>query len=225
MDTNTISRVSEPRTAGESRAARKERTRQALLDGALDLVGDRNFSSVSLREVARAADIVPTAFYRHFGSLEELGVVLVEESMRVLRQMLRDTRRAPAAKGASGTMRTSGSLHLLADQVRAHPAQFRFLTRERNGGVPEIRRAIDSEMRVFVSELVVDLARVPALADWSRADLEAAADLIVATGAATAVELLDSDRPGGHEAQIVERAEKQLRLVVLGMGAWDPQRS
>ena len=62
----------------ESRAAKKERTRQALLDTAMDLSADRGFAGISLREVAREAGIVPTAFYRHFASLEDVGVVLVE---------------------------------------------------------------------------------------------------------------------------------------------------
>ncbi|NLU83985.1 TetR family transcriptional regulator [Rhodococcus sp. HNM0569] len=213
MRVNTIAGVS------ESRAERKERTRRALLDGTLDLMADRSFSGVSLREVARAADIVPTAFYRHFASLEELGVVLVEQSMRVLRQMLRDARRTP------GTRTASESLQILVRHVRTHPAQFRFLTRERYGGVREIRRAIETEMRVFVSELTVDLARVPALAEWSNEDLEAAADLIVATGAATVAELLEIDRPGSpRESDVVAKAEKQMRLILLGMSAWDPNR-
>ena len=70
----------------ESRAEKKGRTRQALLDATMELVADRSFSGLSLREVARGAGIVPTAFYRHFSSMEDLGVTLVEDAMRVLRR-------------------------------------------------------------------------------------------------------------------------------------------
>ncbi|MGB7364538.1 MAG: TetR family transcriptional regulator, partial [Rhodococcus sp. (in: high G+C Gram-positive bacteria)] len=86
--------------APASRAERKERTRQALLTGTLDAIADRSFSSVSLREVTRAAGIVPTAFYRHFASMEDLGVAVVEDSMRVLRKILKDVRRHPSADNA-----------------------------------------------------------------------------------------------------------------------------
>ncbi|QNG18324.1 TetR family transcriptional regulator [Rhodococcus triatomae] len=219
MTTHTLTEVRTSNTAGpESRAARKERTRKALIDGTLELLADRSFASVSLREVARAADIVPTAFYRHFASLEELGVVLVEESMRVLRQMLRDARRTTTAKSASD------SLAILVRQVSAHEAQFRFLSRERYGGVPEVRRAIATEMRIFASELTIDLSRMPAMADWTNGDLEMAADLIVSTMFSAVVDLLEAGAPGTKSrAEVVEQAERQLRLIMLGMAQWAPR--
>lgn len=206
--------VSEP---VETRAQRKERTRQALLDRALELHADRSFASVSLREVARAAGIVPTAFYRHFSSMEELGVALAEDSMRVLRRMLRDARRTPSTKNARD------SLDILLRQVRAHEAEFRFVARERYGGVPEVRRAIAIELRLFVSELTIDLGRSPALADWDVEDLEMAADLIVQAMLAAVVDLLEVDRPGSaDERAVIDRTEKQLRLITIGIGGWKP---
>ncbi|MGF7123604.1 TetR family transcriptional regulator [Rhodococcus sp. TAF43] len=204
----------------ETRAQRKERTRQALLDRTLDLLADRSFASVSLREVARAAGIVPTAFYRHFASMDELGVVLAEDSMRVLRRMLRDARRTPSTKNATA------SLDILVRQVRAHEAEFRFIARERYGGVTEVRRAIATELRLFVSELTIDLSRMPGLTDWDVEDLEMAADLIVQAMLAAVIDLLEVDRPGSaDERAVIERAEKQLRLIMLGIGSWKPTRA
>ena len=93
MDGRTLNVVSaEP----VSRQERKQRTRQALLDAALGLLADRPFASLSLREVAKGAGIVPTAFYRHFASMDELGVALVEEATRTLRGMIRSARADPA---------------------------------------------------------------------------------------------------------------------------------
>ena len=48
--------------------------------------------SISLREVTREAGVSPTAFYRHFDSIEALGLALVDESFVSLRAMLRDIR-------------------------------------------------------------------------------------------------------------------------------------
>ena len=42
---------------------------------------------------------MPTAFYRHFESMDALGVELVDECMRPLRQMIRDARRGVAGHG------------------------------------------------------------------------------------------------------------------------------
>ncbi|MFE3291258.1 TetR family transcriptional regulator [Rhodococcus sp. NPDC059234] len=204
-------------TEPESRAERKERTRQALLDGTLELLEERSFASLSLREVARSAGIVPTAFYRHFASMDELGVALVEDGMRMLRRMLREARRDPSTKSASV------SLDILLRQVRAHEGEFRFLSRERYGGVTEVRRAIAAELRLFASELTIDLSRMPALASWEVEDLEMAADLIVGVMMSTVIDLLEVDHPGGREERaVIDRAERQLRLVMIGMGGWHP---
>ena len=203
--------------SGGSRAAKKEQTRQALLDCTIDLVDDRSFGSLSLREVARGAGIVPTAFYRHFASMEDLGVTLVEDSMRVLRRALREGRRDLAA---SGLPIARESLVILLRHVRAEEAKFQFLIREQHGGVSEVRRAISTELRLFSRELAIDLARIPDLADWETDDLEVAAELIVTIMMTAVADLLDGDGRPGTEAALVKRAEKQLVMVILGMGRW-----
>jgi AcrR family transcriptional regulator len=206
-----------PAPEGGSRAERKERTRQALLDVTLRLISQRSLSGISLREVAREAGIVPTAFYRHFESMDVLGVELVDESMRPLRQMIRDVRRGQPGNGDI----IKGTVAILGQHVRSHRAQFQFLTRERYGGVASVRRAIDTELRLFTSELTVDLARITAGYEWSAEDLEMTAELMVSTMLETVMALLEVDgRRGEDEGQILDRAERQLRLIALGMGQW-----
>ncbi|MGH8860635.1 MAG: TetR family transcriptional regulator [Jatrophihabitantaceae bacterium] len=205
---------------GQSRAARKEATRRRLVAVTLGLIANRSLASISLREVARAAGIVPTAFYRHYQSMDHLGVELVDESMRPLRQMLRDARRGVAGHGDI----IRATIAVLSRHVREHPDQFRFLVRERYGGVRQVRRAIDTELTLFTSELTVDLARLTAGYDWSADDLEMTADLMVAAMLKAIMDLLELDlRPAGRradESAILERAERQLRLIALGMSEW-----
>lgn len=201
----------------ETRAERKERTRQRLLDVTLRLIEDRSLAGLSLREVAREAGVVPTAFYRHYASMEALGVDLVDDAMRPLRQMIRDVRRGRAAHGDI----IADTVAVLARQVREHPDQFRFLTRERYGGVDVVRRAIATELRLFTSELTVDLARLTAGYDWTAEDLEMAAGLMVAAMLSTVMDLLETDeRHPEDAAALLDKAEHQLRLIALGMGAW-----
>lgn len=200
-----------------TRAERKERTRQRLLDVTLRLMTDRSLAGISLREVAREAGIVPTAFYRHYPSVDALGIDLVDECMRPLRQMLRDARRGRTAHGDI----IVDTVAILLHQVRAHPDQFRFLTRERYGGIAVVRRAIATELRLFTSDLTVDLARLTTGYDWTTEDLEMAADLMVTAMLGTIVNLLETDvRHPDDVKRIVDLAERQLRLIVLGMGAW-----
>lgn len=203
----------------ESRAEKKERTRQALLDTTMALVDERSFGGLSLREVARGAGIVPTAFYRHFASMEDLGVTLVEDSMRVLRRALREGRRDLAARQAMPTAKNS--IAILLEHVRNNESQFRFLIRERHGGVVEVRRAIDMELRLFAKELAIDLSRQADLVSWSPEDLELAAELIVTIMMTAVADLLDGDyRGAAAEREIVARTERQLVMVFLGMGQW-----
>lgn len=198
-----------------TRIERKERTRQALLDGTLALAADRGFAALSLREIARSAGIVPTAFYRHFASLDDLGATLVDEGVTALRLALREVRRNPDASLAA-------TVRFVFDQVVPKRDLFGFLTRERHGGSAALRQAIAMELQLIVRELVADLSRVPALDAWSPRDLEIAADLLVGTvtdGIAAYVSATPRD-----EQFIIDRSVQQVRLIALGMGAWWPPK-
>ncbi|WP_405498852.1 TetR family transcriptional regulator [Nocardia sp. NBC_00511] len=196
-----------------TRVERKERTRAALLDGTLALAADRGFAALSLREIARSAGIVPTAFYRHFTSLDELGTTLVEEGVRQLRLALREMRRTPNATLAE-------TVRFVFEQVDGKRDLWGFLIRERHGGSAALRVAISVEMQLIERELVVDLSRVRALDSWSPDDLELAADLIVSTVADRIADYLTAETR--EQPRIVDRAVLQVRLIALGMGVWRP---
>jgi AcrR family transcriptional regulator len=200
-----------------TRREQKERTRIALLDAALQLLEGKSFGSLGLREVAREAGVVPTAFYRHFASMDELGLALIDDSFRTLRRMIRDARAEPLAYGHV----IRRSVEILVQHVHEHRLHFRFVARERSSGVPALRQAIRAEIRLFSSELATDLARFPYLDRWSTEDLGVLATLIVNTMVSTAEAIIDA--PSGRpevEQEIVRRAEKQLRLIAFGIPAW-----
>src|SRR3546814_3280974 len=90
LDSTPVS--SNETVTNESRQERKERTRRAILDAALDQLSHTSFDSISLRQLAKAVGIVPTGFYRHFAPLDELGLALVEESFGPLRDLIREVR-------------------------------------------------------------------------------------------------------------------------------------
>ncbi|WP_461166965.1 TetR family transcriptional regulator [Tsukamurella serpentis] len=212
-------RAVERHTPGPSRAEAKERTRQALLDEALALAGERSFSSLSLREVAKRAGVVPTAFYRHFASMDDLGVTLVEDAMRVLRRMLRDARRDGIAPSGSEAVR------IVAKQARSNNDEFQFLVRERYGGSPELRRAIDVELRLFAKELTHDLARISALGEWNVEDLEMIADLYVTVTLGFVAELMRIDARNTRDVdELIDRTNRQLTVVALGLGSYRPRK-
>jgi AcrR family transcriptional regulator len=215
MDSRTVSHKKAKPALG-SRRERKRRTREDLLQAAFHLLREKSFSSLSLREVSREAGIVPTAFYRHFASMEELGLALVDESFRTLRQMLRSAR-----LDANPEHVIRGSVEILVRHVHENRFHFLFIARERFGGISALRQAIRTEIRLFSSELATDLARFPYLSSWSTEDLQMVAGLMVNLMVSTAEEILDVPIASADaEHEIVRTVEKQLRLVAVATPHW-----
>jgi AcrR family transcriptional regulator len=200
----------------ETRVERKERTRRAILDAALALCEDSSLVALSLRQVAKEVGIVPTAFYRHFESIEALGMALVDESFVSLRAMLRDIRRG----NPSYAEIVDRSVDILADHVRRQRAHFAFIARERAAGPPAVREAIRHEIELCERELATDLARLPGTGAWSAEDLRVLSNLIVTAMVATAETIVAAAARPEQERQIAETARTQLRMVLIGALNW-----
>ena len=197
----------------ETRGERKERTRRSILDAALRLSDEQTLAALSLRQVAKEVGVVPTAFYRHFGSLDELGLALVEESFVSLRAMMRDVRRdAPAFDRI-----IDRSLDVLVEHVHAQRAHFGFIARERAAGPAVVREEIRHQIELFERELATDLAQLPGTNTWSPEDLRVLSNLIVTSVVATAEQMVA--RPDAED-EVVSRARVQLRMVLIGALNW-----
>lgn len=206
--------VSEPMP---SRQAQKERTREAILAAALGLSHDHGFAQLSLRQVTRSAGVVPTAFYRHFDSMDEVGLALVEQSFATLRAMIRGAQRDPRIVDNL----IDASADVLVAAVKQNREHFAFVARERLGGSAAVRTAIQHELELFISELAVFLARVPQLAGWSTDDVKMVSGLFVRNMVYRAEQVVDT--PNGRpdlEEEIKRKARREMRMVVLGFHAW-----
>jgi len=199
----------------ETREERKRRTREKIVEAALRLLEDRGFSGLSLREVTREAGVVPGAFYRHFESMEALGLVLIDESFRTLRDMLREGR----AEALETEHVIEHSINVLAANVATQPLHWRFIARERSSGVTVLRYAIRQEIRLITSELATDLARFPGLNRWTTEDLNVLAGLFVNSMVSIAEDVGDATDAATIE-EIKQTAVKQLRMIVIGVISW-----
>src|SRR5262245_50796018 len=200
-----------PETRPETRGERKERTRRAILDAALRLCEDSSLVALSLRQVAKEVGIVPTAFYRHFDSIQSLGLALVDESFVSLRAVLRDIRRGDPSTGLPSLANiVDRSVDTLREHVQRQRAHFQFIARERAAGPPSVRAAIRDEIELCERELASDLARLPGTAGWTPDDLRVLSNLIVTAMVATAEELVVAAGRPGAEKQLVETARTQL---------------
>ena len=198
-----------------SREQRKEATRRAIIAAALKLLDERSFSALSLREVTREAGIVPAAFYRHFESMEALGLVLIDESFRALRDMLRGAR----AGKLDPNRVIESSVDILIAGVNERREHWRFIGRERSSGVTVLRYAIRTEIRLITSELAIDLARFPGLNTWSSEDLNILASLFVNSMILIA-EAIEDAQDAAALAEIKRTAVKQLRMIAVGVTGW-----
>jgi AcrR family transcriptional regulator len=202
-----------------SRGEQKERTRRAILDAALALSGETSLVALSLRQVAKEVGIVPTAFYRHFASIESLGLALVDEAFVSLRAMLRDVRRGDPAFDDM----VDRSITVLVEHVHRQRAHFLFIARERAAGPPAVREAISHQIQLFERELAADLALLPRTAGWSGEDLRVLSNLIVTALVATAEAILNAPSHPDAEKVLVETARTQLRMVLVGALNWRSQ--
>lgn len=205
--------------APESRSARKERTRRAILDATLAAADQGSLATVSLRHVAGAAGIVPTGFYRHFASLDEVGLALVDESFGSLRQMLRDVRRGTPEIGGV----ISGSVAILVQHAHRQEAHFRFIARERVSGPPAVREAIRHGLELFERELATDLARMPGLERWGAEDLRLLAGLFVNLMVSAGGDMVSPEAEDPAVRRDMEQTLRhQARMIVVGAAGWEP---
>ncbi|WP_392672718.1 TetR family transcriptional regulator [Streptomyces sp. LN785] len=196
------------------RRTQKLKTRQALLDAALQLLQNQSLSSLGLREVTRAVGVSPTAFYRHFEDTAALGVALVEETLDSLHGMIG----AILAETGDSEIRLDRSVELIIRHVREQPAHFRFIAREQHGGVGPVREAIAAQLQLFAEEVAAALGTEPESRGWSDEDLLMLGGLYVDHMVITASAMLDAGP--ADESRVAGIARRRLRLVTLGRRHW-----
>src|SRR5215469_1331069 len=74
-------------TAG-SRARRRSRTKEAILEAAFELLRGQGLEGIAVRELARRLDYSPAALYRYFQGRDQIIAALVEDSAGMLFERL-----------------------------------------------------------------------------------------------------------------------------------------
>jgi AcrR family transcriptional regulator len=140
----------------------KERVAHALLRATLRLAAAHGFTSLGLREVARAAEIAPTSFYRHFADMEELGLALIDDlGGRFIDGWIA---RVKPGSGDAGTPLESIVSHALAAALE-DPELMRFILAERAGALPPFRAALSQKVSLLKGALQVAIASEHATAE------------------------------------------------------------
>lgn len=192
--------------------------REDLIVAALALVGPhRSVSTLSLREVARAAEIAPNSFYRHFRDTDELAVALIEQAGSSLRTIIGQARHRASPERSV----VRSSVEAFFEQLRADDKLLHLLLREGTAGSEAFKQAVEHQLRFFEEELCVDLIR---LAEAANAPLHepalvarAITRLVFAFGA-SAMEL-----PPERDPELITQLSTMLRMIIVGARAMAAQ--
>jgi len=115
----------------------------------------------------------PNTFYRHFRDVDDLGLNVIGEITRLLRQPLRDLRREAAQRAVKeqgpalprllgidlgrGRRVCHETVQLFFDFVAAHPEAFIIGVRELHGASPVLREALRRVMDDFADDMAADI--------------------------------------------------------------------
>ncbi len=206
-------------------AERKRRkpgeTRDKLMEAALTLVGKgRHFASLGIREVTRQAGVVPTAFYRHFRNMDDLGLQLVDELGLVLRRMMREAR----LNVLQADKLMEESVAIFISHVQQNRNFFIFMAQGLAGESRAVQEGIRSELRFFSSELSNDLRRLRLVDHLGDSDLELTCDLVVRTVAFSLTDLIGVAPDDDYQIdQIKKCTTRFLQLIFIGAANWQAE--
>jgi len=186
-------------------------SRDDIMQAALALLGpNRSISSLSLREIARSADIAPNSFYRHFKDLEELNLALIELAGKSLHKMVGEARhRASASRSIVRT-----SVEAFMDMLNAEQKLLHILLREGTIGSENYKKAVEKELNFFEEELCMDLIRLLKASGQQVKYPDLVAKAITKLVFTIGVDILD--KPKNEQPPVVEELIKMIRMIIIG---------
>ncbi|HAG93084.1 MAG: TetR family transcriptional regulator [Pseudomonadales bacterium] len=206
--------------------------KRLLMEAALKLnASTRSLNALSLRELAREAGLNPNTFYRHFKDFDELGMAIIEEMTKQIRQPLRDLRRraaesvAPAGTQleswednprlnlAKATQVNQATVKLFFDYVAANPNAFILGIRELHGASPVLRKALRQVMEDFAQDMADDIEELRLMPALERSHLYDISETISREMFQLSMDYIE--QPERRE-QICLKAEKMITALIMG---------
>jgi AcrR family transcriptional regulator len=184
---------------------------QDVMDAAVGLLdSNRSVSTLSLREIARAAGIAPNTFYRHFRDVDDLTVAVIDQAGRSLRGVIRESRKL--ATQEHGVIR--GSVEAFMKQLDGKEGYLQVLVREMSTGPEPFRLAVDRELVSFEDELHDELELVQkntAVEVYKPALVAKAITRLVFTMGAIAADVSAKER-----SELTEQTIEMIRMIMVG---------
>ncbi|MCW2947300.1 MAG: putative transcriptional regulator, TetR family [Actinoallomurus sp.] len=137
--------------AGGLRERKKQRTRWALIDTALDLFLAKGYEATTIDEIVAAVDVSQRTFFRYFAGKEDVALSFLAEYDQILITVLAER---PPAEPPIVALRAAlhVSLGAVQDSDEEHTARFRKLRRLIDGTPPlaagQLRRFFETEQKL-----------------------------------------------------------------------------
>ena len=211
-----VSQAAESRgkPADRERAYHHGNLRQALLDAAIEIIGEEGAAGFQLRAVARRAGVSPAAPYRHFRDKADLLAEVGTEVARELAAKMKEEVAAAASGSPIDRFRAQGVAFVKFAVAR--PAHFRVLN------LPEVARRYHDEVGLLMGSenLLADAVKVTRDAGQLHAGANDATVVLTARSTIYGLARMLVDGHLGDELPSEEEAERLAVAVtsVLGHG-------
>lgn len=214
-----------PRKSTRSTLAERESLeaggRERLIAAALKLAAEkRSLLALGVRELGRMAGLNPNTFYRHFKSLDELSVAIIDEFAQDLAPALRAIR----LSGLKPELLSQRTIEYVFDYARQHPEAFIVGVRELHGSSGRLQQAIRARIRLVAAEMAEDILATHGVPGITPDMLEELAEPVVEQVFHRTLDYLEEPR---RRAELVRRTAHFIDALLAGavalkaMNRWD----
>ncbi|WP_228271261.1 TetR/AcrR family transcriptional regulator [Acinetobacter brisouii] len=194
------------------RAERKLQSQQAILEQVLKLsYAGQCFNSISLRQLAQAVGMVPSAFYRYFPNKEQLAAELVDQTSLIIKSHLVQIAEHVQHKNSDILEK---HLNVFCHQIQFKAAHWHFFIVERWNSSAFLQDKIQQEIKFLVDDLAQVLHKKYGSLLQHQQQSEALAALSLELHFAWVIKWLHSKNPN-QQYQFLQCFIQQLQFIQL----------
>ncbi len=206
--------LTKPRKATRNTLAEREAPeaggRERLIAAALKLAAEkRSLLALGVRELGRMAGLNPNTFYRHFKSLDELSLAIIDEFAQDLAPALRSIRHS----GLPVETVPQRTVEYVFDYAKQYPEAFIVGVRELHGSSGRLQQAIRARIRQVAQELAEDILATQGPTGLSAAIVEELTEPIVEHVFHRTLDYLEDPK---RRADLVLRTTHFIEALIAG---------
>ena len=130
---------------------RVKRTRRLLRDALVSLILEKDFASISIKEITERAEVAYITFFRHFESLDQLLMEILDEGLGELQDHIETL----AKQSETSALETEG--RLIFEYIEQKADLFRILFKSQS--VTRVRKKVVKNIAVIFQKSCLPLAR------------------------------------------------------------------